>query len=172
MTQEFYSIITNIGLQKIQEALADGTKLDLKYIAVGDSNGKYYEPELSQTKLKNEKYRTEITELTALTAKALIPASVGGFYLREFGIFDSENNLLLVGKQPETYKPLETEGSFKELWIKVVIAAINAIIVAYFLFFDKLSDIGLNFINAIIVGILGVPGAVLLILLKIFCNIG
>ena len=92
MTQEFYSIITNIGLQKIQEALADGTKLDLKYIAVGDSNGKYYEPELSQTKLKNEKYRTEITELTALTAKALIPASVGGFYLREFGIFDSENN--------------------------------------------------------------------------------
>lgn len=32
--------------------------------------------------------------------------------------------------------------------------------------------IGLNFINAIIVGILGVPGAVLLILLKIFCNIG
>ncbi len=126
MTQEFYSIITNIGLQKIQEALADGTKLDLKYIAVGDSNGKYYEPELSQTKLKNEKYRTEITELTALTAKALIPASVGGFYLREFGIFDSENNLLLVGKQPETYKPLETEGSFKELWIKVVIAAINA----------------------------------------------
>ncbi len=32
--------------------------------------------------------------------------------------------------------------------------------------------IGLNFINAIIVGILGVPGAVLLIILKIFCNIG
>ena len=32
--------------------------------------------------------------------------------------------------------------------------------------------IGLNIINAIIVGILGIPGAVLLILLKIFCNIG
>lgn len=32
--------------------------------------------------------------------------------------------------------------------------------------------IGLNFINAIVVGILGMPGAVLLILLKIFCNIG
>ncbi len=32
--------------------------------------------------------------------------------------------------------------------------------------------IGLNIINAVIVGILGVPGAVLLILLKIFCNIG
>ena len=125
MTKEFYSIITDIGLQKIQEALNDGKKLDLKYIAVGDSLGSYYEPELSQTKLKNEKYRAEITELTSLTAKSLIPASVGGFYMREFGIFDSENNLILVGKQPETYKPIETEGSFKELWIKVVIIAIK-----------------------------------------------
>ena len=32
--------------------------------------------------------------------------------------------------------------------------------------------IGLNIINALIVGILGIPGAALLILLKIFCNIG
>jgi len=45
MTKEFYSIITDIGLQKINEALNDGTKLDLKYIAVGDSNGAYYEPD-------------------------------------------------------------------------------------------------------------------------------
>ena len=32
----------------------------------------------------------------------------------------------------------------------VVITAINALIVAYFLFFDKISDIGLNFINNVI----------------------
>lgn len=32
--------------------------------------------------------------------------------------------------------------------------------------------IGLNIINALIVGILGIPGAVLLVLLKVFCNIG
>ena len=130
MTKEFYSVITDIGLIKIEEALSNGTKLDLKYIAVGDSNGDYYEPETTQTELKNEKYRTEITEITALSAKALIPVSVGGFYLREFGIFDSENNLLLVGKQPETYKPVETEGSFKEYWMKVVISAINSEVIS------------------------------------------
>ena len=39
MTKEFYSIITDIGLKKIQESLENGTKLDLQYIAVGDSNG-------------------------------------------------------------------------------------------------------------------------------------
>lgn len=32
--------------------------------------------------------------------------------------------------------------------------------------------IGLNLINSVVVGILGIPGAILLILLKIFCNIG
>lgn len=32
--------------------------------------------------------------------------------------------------------------------------------------------IGLNVISAVIVGILGIPGAVLLVLLKIFCGIG
>ena len=32
--------------------------------------------------------------------------------------------------------------------------------------------IGLNLINAIIVGLFGIPGAILLIILKIFCNIG
>ena len=32
--------------------------------------------------------------------------------------------------------------------------------------------IGLNIISAVIVGLLGIPGAILLILLKIFCGIG
>ena len=32
--------------------------------------------------------------------------------------------------------------------------------------------IGLNVISAILVGLLGIPGAILLILLKIFCGIG
>ena len=32
--------------------------------------------------------------------------------------------------------------------------------------------IGLNIISSVIVGILGIPGAVLFVLLKIFCNIG
>lgn len=82
MTTEFYSLITDIGFVEIEKALTNGTKLDLKYIAVGDSNGKYYEPKISQTQLKNEKYRAEILEVTNLSARALIPNNVGGFYIR------------------------------------------------------------------------------------------
>lgn len=48
---KFDSIITDIGFEKINEALIAGTKLDLKYIAIGDSCGEYYEPTREQTAL-------------------------------------------------------------------------------------------------------------------------
>ncbi|HSA05697.1 MAG TPA: phage tail protein [Candidatus Gastranaerophilales bacterium] len=125
---EFYSLITNIGIQRVNEALAAGTKIDLAFIAVGDSNGAYYEPDIEQASLVNECWRGEISEIgvdSQLYAKALIPYDVGGFYIREIGVFDSEDNLLIIGKQPETYKPVEGEGSIKELWVKVILEAIN-----------------------------------------------
>lgn len=126
MSENFYSIITDKGAELINEALSKGEKIDLSFIAVGDSNGEYYEPQSSQTELINEKYRTNIAEVTELTAKGLIPTDVGGFYIREIGIFDNHSNLILIAKQPETYKPIENEGSTKELWIKVTIRAISS----------------------------------------------
>ncbi|HSA05865.1 MAG TPA: phage tail protein [Candidatus Gastranaerophilales bacterium] len=131
---EFYSLITNMGIQRVNESLAAGTKIDLAFIAVGDSNGAYYEPDINQTSLVNERWRSEITEIgvdSQLYAKALIPYDVGGFYIREIGVFDSENNLLIIGKQPETYKPVEGEGSIKELWIKVLLEAINPDVIEF-----------------------------------------
>ena len=38
---KFDSIITDIGFEKINSALITGEKLDLKYIAVGDSCGDF-----------------------------------------------------------------------------------------------------------------------------------
>lgn len=122
---EFYSIITDKGLELISNALSNGEKLNLEYIAVGDSNGAYYEPQTSQKTLVNEKYRAKISEVNELIVKAQIPNNIGGFYIREVGIFDDKNNLILIAKQPETYKPIIEEGSSKELWIKVLIKAIN-----------------------------------------------
>lgn len=126
---DFYSIVTNTGFEKINDALAQGSKIDLARIVVGDSNGSYYEPSVNQNSLVNECWRGNVTEVNqgsdCIFAKALIPYSVGGFYIREIGIYDSDNNLLIVGKQPETYKPLENQGTAKELWIKVFLDAIN-----------------------------------------------
>ena len=123
--QIFYSVVTDIGIEKINEALQTGKKLDLKYIAIGDSNGAYYEPSVTQTELVNELYRADISAVDELTARARIPFDVGGFYIREAGIFDSDNNLILVSKQPETYKPREEQAGFKDIWMKIQLTGIN-----------------------------------------------
>lgn len=125
---EFYSVITDIGFEAINYALANDEKLDLAFIAAGDSNGSYYEPSKEQTSLVNELWRGEISEIgqdTHFYAKALMPYNVGGFYVREIGVLDSDNNLLIIGKMPETYKPVDSQGSVRELWIKVIIDAVN-----------------------------------------------
>ena len=54
---EFYSIVTDKGAELINEALSNGEKINLSFIAVGDGNGQYYEPQSSQLALINEKYR-------------------------------------------------------------------------------------------------------------------
>ena len=123
--QIFYSVVTDIGIEKINEALETGRKIDLKYIAIGDGNGSYYEPNVNQTELVNETYRAEISSVDELTARARIPFDIGGFYIREAGIFDSENNLILVSKQPETYKPREEQAGFKDIWMKIQLTGIN-----------------------------------------------
>ena len=123
---KFYSIITKKGFEIINNALTKGKKINLEYIALGDSNGEYYEPNENQTSLVNEKYRVKISEVTELVAKAQIPNDVGGFYIREIGVYDNKNNLILIAKQPETYKTVISEGSAQELWVKVIITALNS----------------------------------------------
>lgn len=122
---KFDSIITDIGFEKINEALIAGTKLDLKYIAIGDACGEYYEPTREQTALVNELYRAETQQVDGVSATALIPHNIGGFFIREVGVFDSSNNLILVAKQPLTYKPQVEQGGIKDIWIKVRLKGIN-----------------------------------------------
>lgn len=125
---EFYSLVTDIGFDSINYALANDKKIDFAFVAVGDSNGSYYEPSINQTSLLNELWRGAISEIgqdSHFYAKALIPYNTGGFYIREVGVFDSTNHLLIIGKMPETYKPLESQGSVRELWIKIILDAVN-----------------------------------------------
>lgn len=130
MTKEFYSILTQKGLAKQLECIENLSDFDISAIAVGDSNGSFYTPDEKQTTLKNEKWRGEILthgiEKNKLFATTSIPINVGGFTIREIGLFDSSNNLLCVGKCPETNKHLSTEGGAQELFIKFYMSITNS----------------------------------------------
>lgn len=127
--KEFYAIITNSGLENIVKAKVDGTNVNLTHMSVGDSNGAYYTPDTNQTALKNEQYRGNINRIyldpdypTQLIIEAAIHENVGGFFIREIGVWDENGDLFAIGKYPVTYKPSSESGSGKDLYIRMVMA--------------------------------------------------
>lgn len=128
MTQEYYSIITNVGLAKNAAASISGVPLDLTHLAVGDSNGTSYDPSADATTLQNELHRTTTTYVVLdennpnqLIIEAVIDETVGPFYVREVGIFDVDGDLFAIGKFPETFKPNLPSGSGKRLYIRMIL---------------------------------------------------
>ena len=128
MTQEYYSIITNSGLAKHAAASLGGDPIDLTHLAVGDSNGTSYNPVATATALQNERYRTTLTYVeidesnpNQVIVEAIIDETVGPFYVREVGIFDSDGDLFAIGKFPETFKANLPSGSGKRLYVRMIL---------------------------------------------------
>lgn len=134
MPQDYYSLVTNQGL--IKEAASNepgGTSIDLTEMAVGDSNGAYYDPDGSETALTNEVHRVTLTHVVVdenntnqLIVEAVLDEAIGPFYIREVGIFDSNGDLFAIGKYPETFKPNLPAGSGKRLYIRMILGFANS----------------------------------------------
>lgn len=129
---EFYSIITNKGIETLAAAKVNGGNVKLVNLGVGDSNGKYYEPNPAQQSLVNETYRTTINRIyidadnsKQIIIEAAIPSTIGGFFIREVAVFDEQNNLFAVGKYPVTFKPESQSGAGKDIYIRITLAFSN-----------------------------------------------
>ncbi|BDR86144.1 phage tail protein [Clostridium tetani] len=132
MAEQFYTILTAIGKAKIANATALGNKVNFTTLKIGDSNGKYYNPTESQEDLINAVWQGNINSISVdkknpnwIVIEVIIPSNIGGFVIREAGIFDDEGNLIAIGKYPETYKPKAEYGSTKDLIIKMILEVSN-----------------------------------------------
>jgi phage-related tail fiber protein len=132
LAEQFYTILTAVGKAKIANAAALGEKVNFTELALGDSNGSYYNPSEDQAALRNEVWRENIGNIAVdeenpnwIVAQTIIPGQVGGFMIREAGIFDDNGDLIAVGKYPETYKPTASAGSVKDLVIKMILEVSN-----------------------------------------------
>lgn len=130
---QYGTLITNIGLAQIANAQVTQQKVGLQYIALGDGNGSHYVPTQSQNALVNEVWRGPVANVTIdsmndnrIIIDGVIPSDVGGFTIREIGIFDEKNQLIAVGQYPEKYKPQLNEGITEETLIHFVIETNNA----------------------------------------------
>ena len=129
-------IHTAVGLELMTQAEATGTQIRLTHIAVGDGNGNPITPDKSMTQLVRERHRAVVNRVwqdpnivNQFSAEIIIPATVGGFTLREVGVFDSNGNLFVVGNLPDTYKPTDTDGAYSDTVIRVDFMVTNASVV-------------------------------------------
>lgn len=125
---KYKAILTTAGAAKITAASAGGKPLKIDRLAVGDGNGKLPTPSPAQSKLINERYRAALNSLTVdkaapdqLIAELIIPASVGGFWLREMGLYDADGVLIAVSNMAESYKPKLEEGSGRTQTLRMVL---------------------------------------------------
>ncbi|HGS9504558.1 TPA: phage tail protein [Clostridioides difficile] len=130
--QKYYTLLTEIGKASIANATALGKKVDLVKLQLGDGAGVEYNPTEEQTSLKNVVWEGSVNNVKIdeenpnwIVIETVIPGGVGGFMIREVGIFDSKEQLIAASKYPETYKPTADSGSVKDLVIKIILVVSN-----------------------------------------------
>lgn len=130
MDQKYTMILTDAGRALEASALAGGPPVKLTHIAVGDGG----EPvSNTQTTLRSETWRGPINRLEVdpdnpcwMVAELHLPPVVGGFYIREVGVFAEDGTLFAVGNHPETYKAKVTDGTAQDLVLELIFAVTNA----------------------------------------------
>lgn len=133
----FYTIHTQYGLMRIAQAEAAGAPINLTHAAVGDGNGNATTPSDQQTQLVRERYRTKLNrvyqdpnEPRAFVAELVIPASEGGWTMREIGLYDDHGSLFVVGNLPDTYKPTGGEGAYSDATVRVQFLVSSASVIS------------------------------------------
>ncbi|MDC4316976.1 phage tail protein [Acinetobacter baumannii] len=134
----YKGILTNNGKALIAGATVSN-KINYSHIAVGDGNGSVPVPSETRTALINEKARIALNVVeinpnntNQIVCEAIIPSNVGGFYIRELGLY-AGNTMVVNASYPPTYKPLADEGGAREINIKLVINIQNAEVIALYL---------------------------------------
>lgn len=115
---QFYAILTNVGAAKQANADALGIAWKITQMGVGDANGTDPTPNATQQRLINEWRRAPLNQLkvddndmSIIVAEQVIPADIGGKWIREIGLYDEDGDLVAVANCAPTYKPLLSQGS-------------------------------------------------------------
>ena len=106
---EYGTIITTQGAAIIADCILNGKKLPIVEAAAGDGGGEATTPTPGQTALVNERWRGEIagkslspTTPNMIDVKVVIEDSVGGFTIREMGLYSDTGVLIAVCNTPAT----------------------------------------------------------------------
>ncbi|MFK1433027.1 phage tail protein [Pseudomonas aeruginosa] len=136
-TKKYGGFLTGVGAAKQIEAAAGGTRRSITHMLIGDAGGEPGDtpdpvPMPEQKALVRQRYRVALNRLepspdpTVLVAEAVLPQSVGGWWIREIGLEDADGDLVAVANCAPAYKPLVTEGTGRTQTIRLHIAVSHA----------------------------------------------
>ena len=128
MASQYFAILTDYGTRAIAHALSQGQPLQLTQFAVGDGNGQAVTPTASATALVHQTHIAPVSAVSLdprnnkqVIVELTIPENVGGFYIREMGVFDAQNKLIAYANCPESFKPTESSGSGKVQVLRMIL---------------------------------------------------
>ncbi|HDS0010610.1 TPA: phage tail protein [Escherichia coli] len=128
MATKYYAVLTNVGAAKLANATALGVQVEITQMAVGDGNGALPTPNPEQTALVHELRRAPLNTLSIdpnnanqIIAEQVIPEDVGGWWIREIGLFDKDGDMIAVANCAETYKPQLQEGSGRVQVVRMIL---------------------------------------------------
>ncbi|MEE3609048.1 phage tail protein [Avibacterium paragallinarum] len=128
MAKQYYSVLTDYGTQVIAQAIAHKQPLQIMQMAVGDGNGQATTPSQRLTALVREVHRANVSAISVdprnnkqIIFELTIPENVGGFWIREMGIFDHQNRLVAYANCPDSFKPQLESGSGKVQVVRMIL---------------------------------------------------
>lgn len=133
---QYSAVFTTYGTQLLAKAIANNKPLTVTHFAVGDGNGAAVTVSAHQERLVNEKHRAAVSAVSLdprnnkqVIFELTIPENVGGFYIREMGVFDEQNKLVAYANCPESFKPTLASGSGKVQVMRMIllVASSNAV---------------------------------------------
>lgn len=133
---DFFCLLTEAGSRLEAAAKAAGKPVVLSHISVGDGGGESVTPDVSVVALVQEVYRRPIdtlsqdeTDINICWAHIVIPASEGGWWIREFGVWaqpldDGEPVLYAYGNHAPYYKLKSSVGqaTTHELSVPIILS--------------------------------------------------
>ena len=122
----YATIITKLGKAAISKAIADREQISLTKMGVGQSKDVISDewetlPEEAQ-KFSISDIGVKEDDANIVIVQGILEASVGGFVIRQVGIYGADDKLFAVANVPETIKPRLSEGAAKDLTINFYIA--------------------------------------------------
>jgi phage-related tail fiber protein len=123
---QFFAILTAVGEAKQANATALGQPWTFSQMGVGDANGTDPIPSRAQTRLINEwrragvnQVRTDPANPNIIITEQVIPADVGGKWIREIALYDADGDMVAVANCAPSFKPLLVQGTGKTQIIRM-----------------------------------------------------